>query len=70
MHCNICDRILSVREIKYNKKFNTYDPCVGCLEIINQMINPYDELDFLRDVWYDYSIEELMEEQPSQTINE
>lgn len=33
MHCNICDRMLSEKEIVWNKDIDTYEPCGTCLEI-------------------------------------
>ena len=33
MHCNICDRLMTEKEIVWNKDIDTYEPCGTCLEI-------------------------------------
>lgn len=33
MHCNICDRELSDKEVVWNVDLNTYEPCTTCLDI-------------------------------------
>jgi hypothetical protein len=34
MHCNICDKELSEKEVSWNEDINTFEPCSECLEII------------------------------------
>lgn len=34
MHCNICDKELSDKEISWNDEIETFEPCSECLEII------------------------------------
>lgn len=34
MHCYICDRQLSEKEINYNEEIQTYEPCTVCLDVI------------------------------------
>lgn len=33
MHCNICDKQLSEKEIVFSTDLDTYEPCSECLEI-------------------------------------
>lgn len=33
MHCNICDKMLTEKEISFNDDLDTFDPCSECLEI-------------------------------------
>lgn len=32
MHCNICDKQLSEKEINYNDDLKSFEPCSVCLE--------------------------------------
>lgn len=34
MHCNICDKEMSEKEISFSKELNTFEPCSICLEVI------------------------------------
>lgn len=34
MHCNICDKQLSEKEINWNEDINTFEPCGTCLDVI------------------------------------
>ncbi len=34
MHCNICDRQLSEKEISWNADLQAYEPCSTCLDVI------------------------------------
>lgn len=43
MRCYICDRILSPREIVFDKKSKSYKPCSYCLDKINTSINELEE---------------------------
>lgn len=33
MHCNICDKELSDKEVNYNDDLKTYEPCTTCLDV-------------------------------------
>jgi len=33
MHCNICDKQLSEKEISWNDDLQTYEPCTTCLDV-------------------------------------
>lgn len=33
MHCNICDRLLTEKEIVWNKELQAWEPCGVCLDI-------------------------------------
>ncbi len=49
MRCAICDRQLSVEEIKIDPRYETYDPCGTCLEVIeNVFSDPLDEDEITR----------------------
>lgn len=33
MHCYICDKELSEKEVNYNEELKGYEPCTTCLDI-------------------------------------
>lgn len=39
MHCNICDREMSGKEITINDQLGTFEPCATCLDVIMDAAN-------------------------------
>lgn len=40
MHCVICDKTMSEKEIDYNSNTKEFEPCVTCLEVIRDTAYP------------------------------
>lgn len=43
MRCMICDVVLTEKEVKYNSDHRDFDPCTGCLDVINEVFEPLRE---------------------------
>lgn len=52
MKCHICDHTLTTGEVQWNKDHKDWDPCLKCLEIINDIFN-----DVLTEAELDYLLE-------------
>ena len=37
MRCHICDKPLGETEVKFNRKYDQFDPCVECLTVIGEV---------------------------------
>lgn len=61
MRCFICDTPLSPDEVKLHPKMKKWEPCGECLEKINEVFEPYDELEIDRQIALELFYEELVE---------
>ena len=43
MRCNICNNVLSEKEIQYNSVFESFDPCGTCLQEIAEVYEDYPD---------------------------
>jgi cytidine deaminase len=41
MRCNICNKVLTDKEVNYNHDLKTYEPCTLCLDVIQDVLSKY-----------------------------
>ena len=63
MRCYICNKVLTENETIFNQDHGDYEPCTGCLEVIQDLVSSYydkpsmDDDDFYEEV----SLSELVQ---------
>ena len=60
MHCNICDKEMSDKEVSYNEDLKAYEPCTVCLDIA--MDAAYSQGFHTEDDEFQYVVDEAFDE--------